>query len=679
METSLSISNESLGRSDSQTSSSKRTDLEQQQQQIQRDPSYAPYLEAASHNDEQPVLPPRPDDDLPTNIHEENQLSLLPEECLSGDKERPLRHVDDLGNSYQYSLSPMLYSVCNILVVETFERFSFYSICYTMTLFLTGAYDDDWNAGFTSVKAASFVSVSTMVAYSTPFVGAYLADSLLGDYKSILLGLLVFYIPGVLIIMLTTIPHLLGDEFNDKLLTLAVLCMWPMGTGIVKSIVNVFGAKQYHPVLQSSLIQSYYVSFYTVINVGALAGIGLIPILAQYNITIAYMVPMGLLTIGGTSLVLGTPRYVRTPPRARQGNVCCGEKRVGVGAPKSISLFEIFRIGLCIVPFCVGYNQMPTTFIVQGTVMSNAFGIFDVASMNSLDAISVLFFGSLTANYVYPYLAKHGIKIPTTYKFAIGSALGSMAIAWAIFVEKRIHYTYQHTGEKVNVLWQAPCYLLIGLGEIFAVSAAYEVAFTASPPDKKVLASACNIFNIGGLPNFLCIGLYHACSHWFENSQGNANIGHIEDYTTANVGSYFTILLCVMLSGVVLNVLPWVRGYVESIEERAAEIVKTPHIGKSPPIATLRRRDQETTPLVTTPRTKKYQEYLKYGSGPVYARSGSMRAGPSLSRSDLPGGKVKNVKRKFIPKLYGSDPNAGRPTVAVGPDGKPIRVGKLTK
>ncbi len=246
----------------------------------------------------------------------------------------------------------------------------------------------------------------------------------------------------------------------------------------------VFGAKQYHPVLQSSLIQSYYVSFYTVINIGAVAGIGLIPILAQYNITIAYMVPMGLLTIGGTSLVIGTPRYVRTPPRLREGNVCCGGNS-RKGGLKTITLFEIFRIGLCIVPFCVGYNQMPTTFIVQGTVMSNAFGIFDVASMNSLDAISVLLFGTFTAKYFYPYLAKNNIKIPTTYKFAIGSTLGSLAITWAIVVENMIHYTYKQTGEKVNVLWQAPCYILIGLGEIFAVSAAYEVAFTASPPDKK--------------------------------------------------------------------------------------------------------------------------------------------------------------------------------------------------
>jgi proton-dependent oligopeptide transporter, POT family len=223
------MSTESLGEYDSQTTSNEG-DLEQKHRQQKQDAYYMA--------DDQQNSPPRPDDDLPTNIHEESQLSSLPEECLSDDKERPLRHVDDLGNAYKYSLSPMMYSVINILMVELFERFSFYSICYTMTLFLTGAYNEDWNAGFASVKAASFVSVSTMVAYSTPFVGAVLADSLLGDYKSILLGLLIFYIPGVLIIMLTTIPHLLGDEFNDKLLSLAILCMWPMGTGIVKSIVN---------------------------------------------------------------------------------------------------------------------------------------------------------------------------------------------------------------------------------------------------------------------------------------------------------------------------------------------------------------------------------------------------------------------------------------------------------
>ena len=32
--------------------------------------------------------------------------------------------------------------------------------------------------------------------------------------------------------------------------------------------LSVFGAKQYHPILQSSQIESYYVNFYVAINVG---------------------------------------------------------------------------------------------------------------------------------------------------------------------------------------------------------------------------------------------------------------------------------------------------------------------------------------------------------------------------------------------------------------------------
>lgn len=310
---------------------------------------------------------------------------------------------------------------------------------------------------------------------------------------------------------------------------------------------------------------------------------------------------------------------------------------------------------------------MPTTFIVQGSVMSKAFGIFDVASMNSLDALSVLFFGSITSQFIYPYLAKRRIKIPTTYKFAIGSILGSLAVAWAIMVDKMIHIAYKSKGEQVNVLWQAPAYILIGFGEIFAVSTAYEVAFTASPPDKKVLASATNIFCVGGLPNMICIVLYHSCRKWFTNSSGNGNIGHVEDYVSASVGKYFVVLLIILVFGVFINVLPWTKEYVESIEERASDMIKTPTFTRTPTSTTSspRKRDNDETSslIVTTPRTRQHQEYLKYGSGPIYTRTSSMRAGASMSRSDLPGGKMKKIKYKAISKIYGKGPKIIRKVV----------------
>lgn len=363
----------------------------------------------------------------------------------------------------------------------------------------------------------------------------------------------------------------------------------------------------------------------------------------------------------------------------------CGSESVSRKyTPKSTTLSDIFRISVLVVPFNVGYNQMPTTFIVQGSVMSKAFGVVDVASMNSLDTISVLFFGSITANYIFPYLAKRGIRIPTTYKFAIGSFLGACAVAWAIVVEKMIHSTFERTGEQLNVLWQAPAYILIGFGEIFAVSTAYEVAFTASPPDKKVLSSATNIFCVGGLPNMICIVLFHFCSKWFRNSHGNENIGQIEDYATAHVKKYFYVLLSIMIFGTIVNVMPCVREYVESIEEKASDFIKTPTM--TPRVRKKHRSQRSSTGeensplLVITPQTKKYQQYLEYGSGPIYTRTSSMRAGPSMSRSDLPGGKLKKIKYKAISKIYGTKTKhvkMKKPNLVTRDDGRLLRGGSL--
>jgi hypothetical protein len=37
---------------------------------------------------------------------------------------------------------------------------------------------------------------------------------------------------------------------------------------------------------------------------------------------------------------------------------------------------------------------------------------------------------AITGNYIYPFLQSKGIKLPTTYKFAIGSMLGACAITY---------------------------------------------------------------------------------------------------------------------------------------------------------------------------------------------------------------------------------------------------------
>ena len=63
-------------------------------------------------------------------------------------------------------------------IVEFIEQFVFYGIYYAQTLYLGGAYDKNWNAGFAPIKSSQFVSALQVVAYLALFIGAFLEDKL---------------------------------------------------------------------------------------------------------------------------------------------------------------------------------------------------------------------------------------------------------------------------------------------------------------------------------------------------------------------------------------------------------------------------------------------------------------------------------------------------------------------
>ena len=407
--------------------------------------------------------------------------------------------------------------------------------------------------------------------------------------------------------------------------------------------------------------------FYMCINIGAfssgaLTGGIVVPIVAQWNVTVAYFIPVCMLGLGVLLFVVGTGRYVRPKPKhdvswfINEMLIVCGcsgsngrrskrdRESMIQSSPKStesskVGIGTILMLSGLVVPFNVAYAQMATTFIVQGSVMEN-YGLVDAPMMNNADAISVLAFGYVIGNIIYPALNTRGIKIPTTYKFAIGSAFGALAVGCAIVTEYQIHRVYDERKEAITVLWQVFPYFLIGIGEIFAVSAAYELAFTVAPAKMKSVASAANLFMVGGVPNVFCIMLYNACRQWFLNSRGEAHIHKLKDYASAKVVNYFWLLEVVALFGVIINIMPSIKDWVASIEEAAAETVKspmtTPNIRKNLMQRRKFRKQQsdssrtdEETPLVSS--AQKHANYLKYGNGPELMKMGSMRAGASSS------------------------------------------------
>lgn len=206
----------------------------------------------------------------------------------------------------------------------------------------------------------------------------------------------------------------------------------PVGTGTVKAVVNIFGARQFHPILQRSLIETFYVKFYMIINIGACLGFMIMPIVARMNITVAYTIPLALLLVALASFAVGYARYVHVVPvgrRARGGSR--GERsgdrggvrprsrddddaRVAADDDEKPNFGDVAKVCLLIIPFSIVYQQCPTTckqgvllhynsffsvfhhphitplpfveVMVQGAVMEPFLGVIEAPSINILDS-----------------------------------------------------------------------------------------------------------------------------------------------------------------------------------------------------------------------------------------------------------------------------------------------------
>jgi len=357
-----------------------------------------------------------------SDINSEEKLAAVPDKYLSNDSKRPLLLVNADGSQSKYALNPLLYCVLFILVIELLERFSYYGLLNSQLEYLVGGYNPEWSANMTSVDASSFVSGSVALGMTAPFIGGVLADGVFGDFWGIIFGTSCLYIPGLLIIALCSYPYLLGNSFDVNALRAGMLVLWPLGMGFIKSIVNVFGAKQYHPKFQSSLIESYYISFYIVINIGSLLGGIVIPIVAQSNVSIAYTIPVAALGLGLIIFCLGSRRYVKAKPDRKalwtslwilvsplftckkidSNKESEGGKIKDTYVDGLKNLLLVFPATCLILPFSLVYNQMTTVFIVQGFAMRSV-GFVDRKSCMFLLPFQCHTHLIFSSSYMYGY------------------------------------------------------------------------------------------------------------------------------------------------------------------------------------------------------------------------------------------------------------------------------------
>ncbi|XP_057707735.1 solute carrier family 15 member 2 isoform X1 [Corythoichthys intestinalis] len=373
-------------------------------------------------------------------------------------------------------------SICFIVVNEFCERFSYYGMRAVLTLyFLTYL---DWDHDLSTAVYHAFTSL----CYFTPVLGAIIADSWLGKFKTIIY-LSIVYVLGHVIKSVGAIPTV-GSNTVHIGLSMTGLILIAFGTGGIKPCVAAFGGDQFQE-RHANERMKFFSIFYMAINGGSLLSTIITPILREDVqcfggdcYALAFGVPAALMTLALAVFVAGSGLYRRNPP---EGNIlvevcnCIGfavknrwrrskyesSRRHWLDwaedkYPKHLitEIKMVLRVLVLYIPlpmFWALFDQQGSRWTLQATRMDMAFGeAFSIKpdQMQTLNALLILVFVPVFDLLIYPLVSLCRIKITPLRKMATGMVFAALAFAAAALVEIQVVRTVVEEPAAGNCLLQ---------------------------------------------------------------------------------------------------------------------------------------------------------------------------------------------------------------------------------
>mmetsp|Transcript_11324 Transcript_11324/g.18733 ORF Transcript_11324/g.18733 Transcript_11324/m.18733 type:complete len:221 (-) Transcript_11324:1238-1900(-) len=158
----------------------------------------------------------------------------------------PVNNVEQLNNdainhTSAYAENPLTHSIRFILFLDFMERFAFNGVIFTMPGYLTGYYEPYWNPNYAPFQANTYIATFQGIGFVTPFIVAFIADCLIGDYWTINMFTSLCLIPGILLIAISSIPYS-GESVDFPLdqLKLGTHILFPLGFGAAKTLYGVY-------------------------------------------------------------------------------------------------------------------------------------------------------------------------------------------------------------------------------------------------------------------------------------------------------------------------------------------------------------------------------------------------------------------------------------------------------
>ncbi|KAF8964520.1 peptide transporter PTR2A [Flammula alnicola] len=447
-----------------------------------------------------------------------------------------------------------------IAIVELAERFSFYGSNVVFTNFIqkplpggshTGAGGLHGQSGALGRGQRASTGLTTFYqfwCYVTPLLGAYIADTYWGRYKTICVAVGIAFI-GHVVLIVAGVPGVIEHESAIGVFAVALANISPLVAEQYKGrkafvITTTRGERVIvDPVLTVTRIYMY---FYLFINIGALVGkISMTYSEKFVGFYLSFTLPTVVFLLCPIVLVAGRNRYTRSPPT---GSVLAKAIRLWRFAARdkwSLNPVKTYRnftapgfwenakpskqsaeskptwmtfddqwvdevqrgVKACGV-FCwfpiywLTYNQLNNNLVSQAAEMSTHGLPNDVLS--NLDPITLVILIPLFDILFYPALRRMGINFSALKKITAGFMTGAAAMVWAAVVQ---HYIYKtnpcgtHAASceapnvsPLNVWIQAGAYILIAISEIFASITGLEYAFIKAPKNMRSLVMAIFLF-----------------------------------------------------------------------------------------------------------------------------------------------------------------------------------------
>ncbi|KAF2679491.1 PTR2-domain-containing protein [Lentithecium fluviatile CBS 122367] len=466
--------------------------------------------------------------------------------------------------------APIPWKVFTIAFVELVERMSYYGTIVVYNNFIqdenpgtsTGRApnpkDDNSQPGALGMGQQAAVGISRFNQfwiYIIPILGAWIADTHLGRFKTIVISVTVAEI-GHALLTGSAAPGILEKPKNAMALFIVGVIIMGLGTGTFKpnisplimeqipqEILRVEVQKGQRVIVDPAVTATrIYNWFYMFINVGALIGqVAMVYAERYVGFYLAFLIPTVFFLTTLPVLFICNKFYRKLPP---SGSVLgpavkllfLGMKgrwhlnpiatirhindgtywtnirpsRLGTAKPRWMVfddawVDEVARgwtacgVLLWLPLYWITYNQISDNMVSQAKTMA-LHGVPNDLLQN-LDPLAIIILVPLFDLLVYPFLRKMRIRFTPIKKIFTGFMLGTAAMIWAAVLQHHIYKT-SACGEfadkkcksPINVWAQTGVYVLVAASEIMASVTSLEYAFTKAPKSMRSLVQAFSLF-----------------------------------------------------------------------------------------------------------------------------------------------------------------------------------------